>query len=146
MDTLDSLLDAWDKDCEIDPTEPGKALINIPKLHSKYLRALISAKIKLKNAKDSFSIARKTKWNYYGGHYNSNKELLAELGLEPFKFILKQDIGIYMEADQQLVDISKKIAYYEEMSRALESILKELTQRTWQIKDLISWEKFVAGG
>jgi hypothetical protein len=34
MSKLDDLLLMWAKDAEIDRTEPGKALLDIPKLHS----------------------------------------------------------------------------------------------------------------
>ena len=37
MKQLEQLLEMWKSDCDIDRTEPGKALLDIPKLHSKYL-------------------------------------------------------------------------------------------------------------
>ncbi len=37
MSKLDEVLQMWTADSNIDRTEPGKALIDIPKLHSKYL-------------------------------------------------------------------------------------------------------------
>ena len=40
MKQLDELLEEWRKDSEIDRTEPGKELIKIPTLHSKYLNIL----------------------------------------------------------------------------------------------------------
>ena len=40
MSKLDELLEEWRKDADIDRTEPGKALLDIPKLHSKYLNIL----------------------------------------------------------------------------------------------------------
>ena len=40
MIVSNELLEMWNKDSEIDRTEPGKALLDIPKLHSKYLAIL----------------------------------------------------------------------------------------------------------
>jgi len=145
MDNLENILAAWEKDSEINPTEPGKELLNIPKLHSKYLKALVRNRLQLKKVKNDLLEARKVKWSYYSGHYNTNKEVLQQLGLEPFKFILKQDINLYIDSDKEIIKFTDKIAYYDEIIRALEYIMAELKQRTWNIKSFIDWEKFIQG-
>ena len=48
MSKLDDLLSMWTKDTQIDRTEPGKALLDIPKLHSKYVNLLVEYKLKAK--------------------------------------------------------------------------------------------------
>jgi nitrate reductase beta subunit len=40
METLEQVLKHWEKDVEIDQTEPGKELLRIPVLHNKYLSIL----------------------------------------------------------------------------------------------------------
>ena len=50
MENLEQVLNYWKKDAEIDQTEPGKELLNIPKLHSKYLNILTQHKIASKKA------------------------------------------------------------------------------------------------
>ena len=40
MKQLEELLELWRQDCDIDRTEPDRELLNIPKLHSKYLNIL----------------------------------------------------------------------------------------------------------
>jgi predicted PolB exonuclease-like 3'-5' exonuclease len=145
MDTLEALLQTWETDCVLDQSEPGKELIKIPKLHAKYLRALIKSKLQLKNLKDIYAESRKVKWNYYKGNYNTNKEMLEKLGLEPFKLILNSDIIMYLDTDKELVEHSKKITYYEEMIRALDLIMIELKNRGYNIQSLIQWTRFVAG-
>jgi hypothetical protein len=40
--------------------------------------------------------------------------------------------------------LEKKV-YHEETVSVLESILNELKQRTWQLREFISWERFIGG-
>ena len=81
----------------------------------------------------------------------SNKVLAGELkeleqyGWEPFQFALKSDINTYLEADKDLIKLLEKKVYHEEVVSVIESIMNELKQRTWQLRDFISWEKFIGG-
>ena len=143
MENLEQVLENWKKDVEIDQTEPGKELLNIPKLHSKYLNILTKHKIASKKANFDYLRMRKTKWEYYTG--KMSQEELKEYGWEPFQFTLKSDISTYLEADKDLIKLLEKKVYHEEVVSVIESIMNELKQRTWQLRDFISWEKFVGG-
>ena len=46
---IDELLQMWSKDANIDRTEPGRELINIPILHAKYLQILSTHRLAVKN-------------------------------------------------------------------------------------------------
>lgn len=146
MESLENILKAWeDIDSVIDKTEPAREIINIPKIQSKYLRWMIEASALLKSQKNALAKHKKTKYEYYNGNYNTDKEFLKEKGWEPFKLILKSDIGTYLEADDDLIKITDKITYYEQIVKACEIIIQELKQRHWSLKSLIEWEKFING-
>ena len=70
---------------------------------------------------------------------------MEQYGWEPFQFTLKSDINTYLEADNDLIKLLEKKIYHEEVVSVIESIMAEIKQRTWQLRDYISWEKFVAG-
>lgn len=143
MENLEQILDFWKKDVEIDQTEPGKELLNIPKLHSKYLQILTKHKIASKKANFDYLRMRKVKWEYYTG--KMSKEELEQYGWEQFQFTLKSDISTYLESDKDLIKLLEKKVYHEEVVSVIESIMNELKQRTWQLRDFISWEKFIGG-
>jgi hypothetical protein len=63
----------------------------------------------------------------------------------PFAFVLKSDINAYLEGDTDLIKLLEKKVYHEEAVSVVESIMSELKQRTWQLRDFISWEKFIGG-
>jgi hypothetical protein len=143
METLEQILKYWEKDSVMDQTEPSKEIIKIPMLHSKYLNILTKHKIASKKAHFDYLRMRKVKWEYFTG--KMSQEELKEYGWEPFQFALKSDINTYLEADNDLIKLLEKKVYHEEVISVLESIMGELKSRTFQLKDFISWEKFVNG-
>ena len=143
MENLEQVLKYWEKDAEIDQTEPGKELIKIPTLHSKYLGILIKHKIAAKKAHFDYLRMRKIKIEYYAGRMD--KEELDERGWKPFSFVLKSDTNAYLEGDDDLIRMLEKKVYHEETVSIIESIMNELKQRTWQLRDFIGWEKFIGG-
>lgn len=143
METLEQILNMWEKDSVIDQTEPSKELLKIPVYHSKYLGILTKHKIASKKAHFDYLRMRKIKWEYFTGKLTEDE--LSEYGWEPFQFALKSDINTYLEADKDLIKLLEKKVYHEEAISVIESILQELKQRTWQLRDFISWEKFIAG-
>ena len=143
MENLEQILKYWENDSQMDQTEPSKELLKIPVLHSKYLNILTKHKIASKKAHFDYLRMRKVKWEYFTG--KMSKEELDEYGWEPFQFALKSDINTYLEADADLIKLLEKKVYHEEVISVIESIMNELKQRTWQLRDFISWEKFVNG-
>jgi predicted nucleotidyltransferase len=143
MENLEQILKNWERDAEIDQTEPGKELIKIPTLHNKYLSILTKHKIASKKAHFDYLRMRKVRLDYYGGRMS--QEELSEYGWEPFSFVLKSDVNAYLEADDHLIKLLEKKVYHEEAVSVIESIMSELKSRTFQLRDFISWEKFIGG-
>ena len=143
MKQLEDLLEMWRQDSEIDRTEPGKALLDIPKLHSKYLNILSQHRLLSKQAEFKYNKMKKLKWEYYTGKLDEDD--LKKYGWEPFPYTLKSDLNTYLESDE---DVNKFIAVkimHDEIVDVCTSILKELNSRTFQLRDYISWEKFIQG-
>ena len=65
---------------------------------------------------------------------------------KPFDYkVLRQDVDKYIDADEDLIKISSKIDYYQIMLNYLDSILKTINNRTYQIKNSIEWQQFIRG-
>lgn len=143
MKQLDELLEMWRKDADIDRTEPGKALLDIPKLHSKYLNILSRHRLLSKEAEFKYSKTKKIKWEYYTGKLDD--DTLEKHGWEPFPFVLKSDITTYLESDEDMNKCLAQKAMHDEIVEVCTAILKELNSRTFQLRDFISWEKFIQG-
>jgi hypothetical protein len=143
MKQLEDLLEMWRQDSEIDRTEPGKALLDIPKLHSKYLNILSQHRLLSKQAEFKYNKMKRLKWEYYTGKLDEDD--LKKYGWEPFPYTLKSDLNTYLESDE---DINKHLAskvMHDEIVDICTAILKELNSRTFQLRDFIAWEKFIQG-
>lgn len=143
MKQLDELLEMWKKDSIIDRTEPARELLNIPQLHSKYLNILSRHRLLSKEAEFKYNKMRKIKWEYYTG--KMSKEDLDKYGWEQFPYTIKSEISTYLESDEDLNKYIANKVLHDEIVDVCQSILKELNSRTYQLRDYISWEKFING-
>jgi hypothetical protein len=145
MENLEQVLKLWETDAQIDQTEPGKEVIKIPMLHNKYLKILVKHRIAVKKATFDYAKMRKIKEEYYNG--SMSQEDLEQYGWEPFQIKLSTKAGVekYIEADESLIRLLEKKVYHEEVVAVCESIMQELKSRTFQLRDFIAWERFIAG-
>jgi hypothetical protein len=143
MESLNNVLELWKKDSVVDRTEPGRELINIPILHSKYLDILTKSRMLARKYEHELNKTRKIKWEYYTGKLSDID--LKRYGWEPFPFTLKSEIDTYFNSDTDLIDIKNKKSEYDEIVDVCERILKELNSRTFQIRGFIEYEKFIHG-
>jgi hypothetical protein len=131
-------------DLPIDSEKLDIESLNIPQLHGKYLNIYQDEKIHLYAIKLDHKKLKKLKWEYYTGKLD--QETLQKLGWEQFDLkILRQDVDLYLEADEDLIALEKKLIIQEEKVDYLESILKGLNNRQFHIRDAISWRKFING-
>ena len=50
-----------------------------------------------------------------------------------------------MEADERLTKANLKVKYYDTTLKFLEEIIRAVSNRTYQIKNAIEWQKFQSG-
>jgi hypothetical protein len=143
MKQIDDLLEMWRQDCDIDKTEPDRELLNIPKLHSKYLNILSQHRMLSKQAEFKYNKMKKLKWEYYTGKLDDDQ--LKKLGWEPFPYILKSDLSTYLDSDEDLNKYIANKAVHDEIVELCTTIMKELNSRTFQLRDYIGWQKFIQG-
>ena len=142
MINLDKIQSMWQEDCKIDIDNMHEESIKVPQLHSKYheiLNNLILLRTKAQKIQKS---VRHERYEYYSG--KANPEVYER---EPFpKKVRDKDALIrYMDADDRVSDANLKVEYYDVMINYTESILKQISNRTYQIKNSIEWHKFQAG-
>ncbi len=131
----------WKKDSVIDEDVLDIESIKIPQLHSKYLNYLSDVRlIKIKKEQDYKKLLR-DKYEYYTGKADS--EVYKQ---KPFDLkILKQDVQLYIESDEEIQKSLSMLNYYKEMIFVLEKILDNINTRGFQIKNSIDWQKFMQG-
>lgn len=141
---VEDILDAWREDASMSPTDIGSESLKTPMLHHKYLQILVQEKLVLKKHKYKYKRLYKEKWEYFLGFMS--QEQMEERGWEPMSLkIIKQDVDKYIESDEQIAQLQLLIEYQEEKIDALESIIKTINNRGFQIKNYIDFEKFKMG-
>ena len=141
---FDKIREMVAKDISIDKTELGDESARIPQLHNKYLNVFHDERLILHKMSAEYKILRKNKWEWMTG--KMSQELLDSLKWEPFQQrVMRQDLGLYLDADSDLTEQESKIALQTEKVEYLESLLKGISQRHWVIRNSIEWRKFTQG-
>ena len=139
---LEKIQEMWDRDSHIDPDNLHDESLKIPQLHSKYYTVYNTITLLREKARDSYNRIRLERYNYYTG--KAPAEVYAA---EPFPYKVREKDAIqrHMDADEKLNTINMKIKYYDTTLKYLEEIIRIISNRTYQIKNAIEWNKFQAG-
>ena len=139
---LEQIQEMWEKDSKIDPDNLHDESLKIPQLHSKYYTLYNTITLLRERAREQYSKVRLERYNYYTG--KATAEVYAE---EPFPYKVREKDAIqrHLEADDKMNKIDMKIKYYDVMLKFLEEIIRNISGRTYQIKNAIEWNKFQAG-
>ena len=141
---LNELYEMVNKDLEIDKTELDTESLRTPQIHNKYLILHSKEKLKLEHVLSEKKVKRRNKWLYYTG--KMSEEDLERLEWEPFDLkILKQDLDLYLDSDDDLCLMQDKMVLAKEKLNYVESFIKELNNRHWKIRNAIEWKKFTNG-
>ena len=139
---LDEIQKMWEKDSHIDPDNLHTESLNIPSLHAKYFELYNTILLLRKKAEQQRKNIRHERYEYFSG--KADPEVYIE---NPFgkKIRDKDTMTKYLDADDKLSSASLKIDYYDTMLVYLESILKVIQNRTYQIKNAIEFMRFNSG-
>ena len=139
---LEQIQDMWEKDSKIDPDNLHDESLKVPQLHSKYYTLYNTITLLRERAKEQYSKVRLERYNYFTG--KAPAEVYVE---EPFPYKVREKDAIqrHLEADDKMNKVDMKIKYYDIMLKFLEEIIRNISGRTYQIKNAIEWNKFQAG-
>ena len=142
MIDLETLQGMWHEDSKIDPDNLHTESLNIPVLHSKYYDIYNTLMLLRKKAEQQRKNIRHERYEYFSG--KADPEVYIDNPF-PKKIRDKETMQKYLDADTKLSGVSLKIEYYEVMLRFIEEILKQITNRTYQIKNAIEFMRFSSG-
>ena len=138
---LEKLQELADKDLKINDSELDLESLKTPQLHNKYMKHLTKFKLLLTRAEDDLRTIRLFKWEYYTG--KSDPQVYQQ---KPFNLkILKQDVDKYIEADEEIQKAAQKVKYWETIVDFLDRTIRQISNRTFTIKNAIDWRKFTSG-
>ena len=150
LNRFDKLKEDWAEDSHIDfqfknkqySADLGQLALDIPFQHNKYLNHytdIQAVKLSLE-----FEIRRlvKSKREYYSGEADAKT-----YAAKPFGSSIKtsEKMKVYLESDEEIINLEAKIKYLDQMLYWLDQVMKQISNRGFQIKSAIEWEKFVNG-
>lgn len=142
MISIDELQLLWKEDSQINIDDLHNESIKIPVLHSKYYDYYNKVKLLKKKTEIDYRTKKLERYNYYSG--KSDPEVYKEKPF-PYKIRDKESLQRYIDADDELFSITLKLEYYQTILNFLEEIIKQLSNRTYQIKNCIDFLRFQSG-
>ena len=139
---LDTIQEMWEKDAKIDRDNLHDESLNIPSLHAKYFQIYNTIFLLRKKAEQQRKNIRHERYEYFSGKADPDVYIQNPF---PKKIRDKDTMTKYLDADEKLSNASLKIECYDTMLTYLESILKVIQNRTYQIKNAIEFMRFNAG-
>ena len=138
---LETLQEQVDKDLKINDTELDLESLKTPQLHNKYMKHYTKFKLMLTRAETDYSQVKRQKWEYYTG--KADASVYAE---KPFDLkVLRTDVDKYIESDEELIKAKQQVEYLQAVVDYLDKTLRQITNRTFTIKNAIDWRKFTSG-
>ena len=132
---LETLNDMWEKDSQLDDEKLDHDSLAIPKLHAQYLRLYNNFTTLRDQAELDVKRTYRDRWEYYTG--KSEKPFPVKL--------IKTDVAIYLEADQEYQKSVLKAKYLNQMVEAINTILSAINNSSFHIKNAVEFAKFLKG-
>jgi hypothetical protein len=139
---LDMIQRMWEEDSKIDINNLHTESLNIPMLHAKYFEIYNNIVLLRKKAEQQKRNIRHNRYEYYTGKADPNVYVENPF---PKKIRDKETLQGYLDSDEKLMQVSLKVEYYETMLSYIDSILKMIFNRTYQIKNSIEYMRFQSG-
>lgn len=142
---LEEIQENWARDSQIDITNLAEESIKTPRLHSKYLELYSTERLALRKLEADAKRLKLAKHEFFTmGPTDETRK--ARWRHPPRGMILKQEVSVYMDADDDIVALNLKIALQQEKVDTIESILRMITNRGFAIKNAIDFQKWSMGG
>ena len=140
----------WSEDSAVDfqfknkqySADLGQLALDIPFQHNKYLNHYTDiSQIKTSLEFEIRKLIRE-KREYYGGE--ADAKVYAE---KPFggRISTQDKMKVYVESDDDVINLEAKIKYLDQMLYWLDQVMKQISNRGFQVKSAIEWEKFING-
>tara|TARA_B100000287_G_C20435654_1_gene703418 strand:+ start:29 stop:454 length:426 start_codon:yes stop_codon:yes gene_type:complete len=137
---LETLQKKWEKDCKIGD-ELSDESKKIPSLHCEYITLYNEFNLMKKNTEFQLKCMMRERWEYYTG--KADPKVYEN---EPFDFkVMKNDVDRYLYGDKKIQKLQMKIEYQSQCVFFLESVLTQIRDRQWQIRNAIEFQKLTLG-
>ena len=105
------------------------------------MKHLTKFKLLLSKAEAELATTKKELWEYYTG-----KAVASVYAEKPFNFkLLIQDVDQYIQSNEEYIKAKQKVDYLNTTIDFLDRTIRQITNKTFTIKNAIEWRKFTSG-
>lgn len=138
---LEKIQEHWRKDAPIDPTDLKDESLRNARLHQKYQDILSMERYILRKMEmDLKQLKLGKKEFFFQGHNEETRKKGWELPAQG-RISLKSELSEYVEADNDVIELTLNISLQSEKVEYLSSILQHLKYRNMDIKNAIDFMK-----
>jgi hypothetical protein len=130
-----------EEDSKLDYSALDAESLKIPYLHGKYYPLFIEEARLHKKVSNEYKALKKFKSEYYLGRCEDKVYEEFPLQLK----VLRSDLDTYLDADPELAALDEKLDTQKRKVEMLESFIKSLNSRGFNIKSAIDFMKFKNG-
>ena len=139
---LQHIQEMWKTDSRLDDDLHDNDSLAIPQLHMKYMEFHNTFSLMKRERELEMKRLLKEKWLYYKG--KAPAAIYKEMPFD-LKLTAKDEISMFIEADEEVQKIQYKIDYIEQVLFFLDGVLRMINNRTYHIKNAIEWKRFQSG-
>ena len=142
---LEDIEKEWSVDSIINNEDLSRASLDIPKLHSKYYNILLAEKKMLYVLSEKKAILEDQLEGWFLKTMTAEERIEAGLPDFPNKKYLKSDVDRHIARYPDIVQLNLKIGIQLDKIDFVKDIIKSIHNRSFVIKDAISWILFTNG-
>lgn len=137
------LLENAKKDLKIDRDCLDHESLRTPEIHVKWLDIYYVEGLRLKNLINKEKKLRKYLSDFYSGRLPDGE--YEGHSFDPNRKLLKQEIPGFIESDERYIFMSNKVSQQEKKISFIESVISEIKNRNFQIRNSIEFLKYTQG-
>jgi Recombination, repair and ssDNA binding protein UvsY len=141
---LESIFELWEQDSKIQREVLDDEALKISTLHHKYHKIYTQERLILRKHESELKVLKLEKFEFFT--MGPTQETHAKgWKLPAVGKVIRSDCQQYIDADKDIIELTLKIGIQHEKIELLESILKTINNRGFQIKTAVDWIKFTSG-
>lgn len=139
--SIEELISQSEQDLTINKDDLAHESVRTPSIFHKYNRILYQEKLRLKKFEAEFKTVFLNRWEFYRGKADEEDYKKEKF----FKKVLNSDADKYLDGDAILIDAKQKYDFQEEKVDTISRIMKQITDRQWQIRNALEFLKWTTG-
>lgn len=141
---LDDIKDLWDVDSKLNADDLQREALDVAYLHNKYYKIYLDERARYRMYVLEQKKLHRLKYEYYTGTIDT--ETLKARNWPPFSLrVLRTDVPMYLDSDTEMQMINERVELQKDKVEYLESIIKSINNRNFQVKNVIDWLKWSQG-